>query len=149
MDEGWDISVDHLWSAGFLWEQQSLPKSDRIPAYPFPNSEPLDDWLRRNKPDVVISKSEFVIPVFESMGRHVPDDIAFIDIFLENNDTKYAGVKQSYNAVGALAVEILAGQMQQNRRGIQPIPTQTCVEGIWYDGASLPDRNTVRQSVQA
>jgi LacI family transcriptional regulator len=149
MDEGWDISVDHLWSAGFLWEQQSLPKSDRIPAYLFPNSEPLDDWLRRNKPDVVISKSEFVIPVFESMGRHVPDDIAFIDIFLENNDTKYAGVKQSYNAVGALAVEILAGQMQQNRRGIQPIPTQTCVEGIWYDGASLPDRNTVRQSVQA
>lgn len=149
MDEGWDITVDHLWSAGFLWEQQTLPKSERIPAYLFPNEQPLEDWLRHMKPEVVISKGEFVLPAFASMGLRVPDDVAFVDLFLEHADGNYAGVKQSYAAVGALAIEILAGQMQQNRRGIQPIATQTCVEGIWCEGASLPDRNKVARSVGA
>lgn len=144
MDEGWDITVDHLWSAGFLWEQQTLSVEDRIAPYLLPQAEPLEEWIRREKPEVIISKAEFVFPVFESMGLRVPGDIAFIDIFLENNDGRFAGVKQSYAAVGALAIEMLAGQMQQNRRGIPPIATQTCVEGIWFEGASLPERQAVK-----
>jgi LacI family transcriptional regulator len=138
MDEGWDITVDRLWSAGFLWEQQLLPARDRLPAYLFPNEEPLEDWVRRVRPEVIISKGEFVLPTLEEMGLRVPEDIAFVDIFLEHGDGQTAGVKQSYTAVGALAIEMLAGQMQQNRRGIPLVPTQTCVEGIWFDGASLP-----------
>ena len=138
MDEGWDISVDRLWSAGFLWEQQSVAPEDRIPPYLFPREQPLDDWLREQRPQVVISKREFIQPTLKAMGWRIPQDIAFADIFLDDFSGKTAGVRQNHNTVGGLAVEMLAGLLQHNKRGVPEIPTTTYVEGTWFDGKSLP-----------
>lgn len=138
MDEGWDITVDHLWSAGFLWEQQKIPARDRIPAYLFPNKEPLDQWIRRTRPQVIISKREFVMPILEQMRLKVPQDIAFVDLFLDDFSGKSAGVRQNHSVIGAHAVAMLDGLLQHNIRGVPEIPTTTYVEGTWFDGASCP-----------
>ena len=45
MHRGWDHSVDHLWSAGFLCEQQNLAEGDRIPRFLFPAAEPVEAWI--------------------------------------------------------------------------------------------------------
>lgn len=141
MDEGWDITVDRLWSAGFLWEQQSVAAADRIPPYLFPQAEPLRAWLETHRPEVLISKAEFIQPVLKQLGWRVPQDIAFADLFLEEFSGKTAGVRQNHETVGALAVEMLAGLLQHNKRGIPEIPTTTYVEGTWFDGRSLPTRD--------
>jgi len=140
MDDGWDITVDRLWSAGFLWEQQALAPEHRIAPYMFPREESFQDWVARHRPEVIISKSEFVLPALKAIGLRVPRDVAFVDIFLEDFSGKTAGVRQNHRTVGALAVEMLAGQMQQNKRGIPEIPTVTYVEGTWFDGRTLPTR---------
>lgn len=140
MDDGWDITVDRLWSAGFLWEQQALDPKDRIVPYMFPQKESFEEWFRRHRPQVVISKAEFVLPAMKAMGVRIPRDAAFVDIFLEDVSGRTAGVRQNHGRVGALAVEMLAGQMQQNKRGVPEIPTVTYVEGTWFDGRTLPPR---------
>ena len=140
MDEGWDITVDHLYRAGYLWEQQALAPADRLPPYLIPNKEPLADWLRRNKPDVVIGKASFVNDTFKQLGLRIPKDLGFVDIFLDDASGKTAGVIQNHKEVGRLAIELLAGQLQQNKYGIPPIPTTTYVEGTWSEGSSLPAR---------
>lgn len=140
MDEGWDISVDHLYRAGFLWEQQKLAAADRLPPFLIPNKESLADWLRRHQPDALIGKTEFVLPTFKETGLRIPKDLAFVDIFLDDLSGKTAGVIQNHKEVGRLAIEILAGQLQQNKYGIPTIPTTTYVEGTWLDGRSLPPK---------
>lgn len=140
MDEGWDITVDHLYQAGFLWEQQALDPADRISPFLLPNKESLADWLRRNKPDVLIGKTEFVTATFKEMGLRIPKDLAFVDIFLDDLSGKTAGVIQNHKEVGRLAIELLAGQLQQNKYGVPTIPTTTYVEGSWADGRSLPSK---------
>jgi LacI family transcriptional regulator len=151
MDEGWDITVDRLWSAGFLWEQQGLAPQDRIPPYLFPQTQPLDEWIRQHRPDVILSKRDFVQPALNTLGWKVPRDIAFADIFLDDFSGKTAGVRQNHETVGALAVEMLAGLLQHNKRGVPQIPTTTYVEGTWFDGRSLPAMNaiTVDEEAQA
>ena len=72
------------------------------------------------------------------MGLKVPRDVAFVDIFLDRPDGKVAGVQQNHTTVGALAVEILAGQLQHNKFGVPAIPTTTYVEGTWWAGATCP-----------
>ncbi len=143
MDEGWDITVDRLWSAGFLWEQQMLAPEDRIPPYLLPQEKPLQDWIREYRPEVIISKREFVQNALKTLGWRVPHDIAFADIFLDDFSGKTAGVRQNHETVGALAVEMLAGLLQHNKRGVPEIPTTTYVEGTWFDGRSLPVLNQV------
>lgn len=140
MDDGWDITVDRLWSAGFLWEQQALKPEERIAPYMLPQEEPFSAWFERNRPEAIISKAEFVIPQFKALGLRVPRDVGFVDIFLDDTTGRTAGVRQNHATVGALAVEMLAGQLQQNKRGVPEIPTTTFVEGTWFDGRTLPRR---------
>jgi len=138
IDEGWDISVDQLLRAGFFWEQQKLRAKDRLPPYLLPNRVSFEQWYRKYRPEVVISKAEFVLPQFKELGLRVPRDVKFVDIFLEDCSGGWAGVRQNHETVGALAVELLAGQLQHNKYGIPEIPTTTYVEGTWFDGASCP-----------
>lgn len=158
MHRGWDHSVDHLWSAGFLCEQQTLAPEHHIPMFIFPAAEPVEAWIneskaevvapsstfnawfKKHRPEVIISKASFVQPRFAELGLRVPHDVAFADVFLENFDGSTAGVRQNHATVGELAVEILAGQLQHNKYGVPEIPTTTFVEGTWFDGASCPSR---------
>jgi LacI family transcriptional regulator len=158
MHRGWDHAVDHLWTAGCLCEQQTLLAKERIPPHLFPDLNPVErwlnegksdvlpdvepfaKWLERYKPEVILSKASFVLPIFKKLGLRVPKDIAFVDLFLEEFKGETAGVRQNHEAVGALAVELLAGQLQHNKFGVPEIPTTTYVEGTWFDGASCPPR---------
>ena len=86
------------------------------------------------------SSSSFVLPIFRKLGLKIPRDLAFVDVFLEQTDGITAGVRQNHETVGAVAVEILAGQLQHNKFGVPEIPTTTFVEGTWFDGLSCPRR---------
>jgi LacI family transcriptional regulator len=100
--------------------------------------DPFKDWLRKYEPEVIISKGSFVLPQLQRLGRRIPADLAFVDVFLTDFTGRTAGVRQNHETVGALAVEILAAQLQHNKFGVPEIPTTTFVEGTWFDGASCP-----------
>ncbi|HET7535565.1 MAG TPA: LacI family DNA-binding transcriptional regulator [Candidatus Didemnitutus sp.] len=152
----WDAFVARAWSGGFLAEQQLLATSDRIPIlyYSTPSStrqqaaisdhavsqEQLSAWLREHRPEVIVSCGPFVKAPLGELGIAIPKDVAFVDIFLEKPDGLTAGVHQNCHRVGELAVEAVAGQLQEHLAGIPTIPTATLVEGTWHDGASLPMR---------
>ena len=97
-------------------------------------------WYKTHRPEVIISKRSFIQPCLDEMGLKIPEDVAFIDLFLEEEelDGSVAGVRQNHHAVGELALEILAGQLHYHKYGIPAIPTRTQVEGTWFDGATCP-----------
>lgn len=154
----WDAVVARAWSAGFLGEQQLLDPTARIPILYFssparPGGEsPFGDqavpagalsaWLRRHRPEVIVSCEPFVRAPLAELGVSIPADIAFVDTFLETPDGATAGVHHNCHRVGELAVEVLAGQLQRHLSGLPAIPTTTLVEGTWHDGASLPARKS-------
>jgi LacI family transcriptional regulator len=165
MHRGWDHAVDHLWTAGFLCEQQNLAARECVPAHIFPEPHPIErwfnennapvvadlptfsKWLHKHQPEVIISKGSFVLPLLKKMGLRIPRDIAFVDVFRDDADTSTAGVRQNHQTVGAVAVEILAGQLQHNKFGVPAIPTTTFVEGTWFDGPSCPTRTPTTAKV--
>lgn len=158
MHRGWDHTVDHLWTAGYLCEQQHLGSKEQLPAHIFPEEHPVERWFNesnapveadfdsfrawytKHRPEVIISKGSFVLPLLERMKLKVPKDVAFVDVFLEEFSGATAGMRQNHKTVGAVAVEMLAGQLQHNKVGIPEIPTTTFVEGTWFDGRSCPAR---------
>ena len=159
MHRGWDHAVDHYWTAGFLCERQHLDESEHVPAHIFPALHPVENWFNehkapvtvdtaefqawftRHRPEVIISKASFVLPALKELGLRVPQDVALVDIFLDDLSGAVAGVRQNHETVGALAVELLAGQLQHSKFGVPEIPTTTFVEGTWFDGATCPPRS--------
>ncbi len=148
----YDSYVNHAWSAGFLASQLQVPEEDRIPLKLFdtkPGSHSgvpvteFEQWRLKHKPEVIISYSEFVKAAFEMLQIQTPNDFAYIDICPETKDGQHAGVFNNCTRVGELAVEILAGQLQQNQIGLPDYPTVTKVEGTWIEGESLPKKECV------
>jgi LacI family transcriptional regulator len=99
----------------------------------------LAQWLKQYRPEVLISHEPYVAPHLAALGVGVPRDLALVEMYLEPNG-RTAGVRHNCVRVGELAVEILAGQLQQYAWGLPPFPTTTLVEGTWFDGGSLPPR---------
>jgi LacI family transcriptional regulator len=161
---GWDHAVDHNWTAGYCGEQEYMPREDRLPVHLFPALHPVErwfnetnplvhaelkpfaKWLDKCQPEVILAKDVYVVPLFEQLGLRIPQDVAFANLLLEEPDGSIAGVRQNHDVVGALAVEILAGQLQHKKFGIPKIATTTFVEGTWFDGASCPPRHAVAAS---
>lgn len=161
---GWDHAVDYNWTGGFLSEQQHLPDADRVPAHVFPPLHPIKrwfnetnasvvadydafaEWFERYRPEVVIAKADYVLPLLERMKCRIPEDVSFVNLFLDEPDGTMAGVRQNHELVGALAVEILAGQLQHKKFGVPTVATTTFVEGTWFDGASCPRLNPAPQA---
>ncbi len=152
MTRPFDDIVRQAWSAGFLVEQQSLRPENRIPIFytaewdatkPVPPDfveEQFAPWLREHRPDVIMSYGPFVQPLLRALQISVPRDVAYVELFLQKTSGETAGVRQNCLRVGEVAVEFLAGQLQQNRMGIPGFPMATLVEGTWFDGASLPPK---------
>ena len=164
MHRGWDHAADHLWSAGFLAAQSQQVASEHVPMHIFPPPEPVEAWMaesknkpvvetpafakwyKKHRPEVIISKLSFVEPALKELGLKVPEDVAVIDLFLEEFDGDIAGVRQNHHAVGEQAVELLAGQLHYHKYGLPEIPTTTQVEGTWFKPVRSVRRSPPRGS---
>lgn len=156
MPRSWDDFVDRAWSCGYLGEQQDFAASEQIPILFYVEEAPaggggegpgdavpvrvFKSWFERYRPEVLISYRPLLLPTLSALGLAVPRDVAYVDIFLNPPDGATAGVRENCFRVGELAVEILAGQLEQHTFGVPELPTATYVEGTWFDGASLPLR---------
>jgi LacI family transcriptional regulator len=154
MHKNWDIAVDRAWSAGYLAEQQTLRPEERLPMLVYPSAGEdaaakrdedvkvpkvvFQKWFTEYQPEVIISYGPFVLPTLAELRIQVPRDVAYVELFLQGAVESTAGVRQNCARVGELAVEILAGKLQQHTVGIPLYSTSTYVEGTWCDGASLP-----------
>lgn len=151
----WDKLTDQVWSAAFHAEQYRCHLKDLVPVLRL--QSPLDDpgeslppheaandaasllrWHRQYRPQVVLGTSPAVFDHLRRSGFRVPEDFAYADLHLAGPDTGLAGVWTQAAKVGELAVEMLAGQLQQNLLGLPAVATVTTVGGSWCDGATLP-----------
>lgn len=152
---GWNASADQAWSAGFFGEQSRLPASDRVPVLLYAPSQScslgpaaagdhpvaasvLEDWISRYRPEVIVSVASFVLGQLKALGLSVPQDVAYVDLQLDDAGSGLSGVRENSERVGEVAIEVLVGHLQQNLCGVPAIATTTLVDGTWREGETLP-----------
>jgi LacI family transcriptional regulator len=139
-----DQLEDHAWSAAFHAEQYRDGIGEPPPVLHLPegagDSATLARWYRACRPDVILGLCPALPELFRQAGLRVPGDVAYADLFLRDAFEVIAGVRTHCDRIGEIAVEMLAGQLEQNNFGLPAVPTVTSVGGEWRDGASLPAR---------
>lgn len=129
------------WHAGFLMASHML--SDLRPAQPlfvhdWRDESGFNRWLRREKPDVIITPgSEAIPPMLERAGLRMPDDIGFAMLACPRLGDAFSGVYQNGKLVGALAIDTLISLLERNERGLPQQATTLMVEGEWNEGRTL------------
>ena len=132
----------HQWEAAHEYQQsRSVPAADRIPTLVVPASGRVDvvrAWLRRHRPQVVLSRSSLVFAAAAAEGLAIPRDLGYVSLnALDDAERNVSGILQHRDLMGATAIDLLNSLLHHNHRGPHDLPLATQVNGTWSDGRTL------------
>lgn len=96
----------------------------------------FSQWLKKNKPDGILTFMNETPAMLRQLGYRIPEDIGVAGTSMDVPVD--AGIDQHSEAIGRIAVESLVAQINLNERGEPTDPSRILVESRWRDGKSLP-----------
>jgi len=134
-----DQRVHHGWLGSYLAGQIPLPRTRRPAPWLFDefSNAGLKTWLRRARPDVVITPTERIWDAIPKLGYDVPGDIGLAHPSVPAPDDGRTGIDENSRAIGAAALDLLSALWQHNERGIPREPHSLLIEGRWVAGRTV------------
>jgi LacI family transcriptional regulator len=130
-----------LFASSFLYYQSKIPEDLHIPILPKPmiSAENTSEWFDRYRPDVIISAGASY-DLLLSIGKRIPQDVAFVSIDVSEAPTDAAGANHRYDLVGMEAFKLLMTSINLNLTGVAETPKTVMVDSHLQQGFTLPDK---------
>src|SRR5471032_2411909 len=129
------------WQAGVVVSSQMLPDLSVAPTLyveDFDNPAPILRWLKKEKPDVIISPGGPVLnDILTHAGWKIPDDIGTVWLACPTLGDPVSGIWQNGRMIGGLAVDTLVSIVERHEHGLPEQATTLMVEGQWNEGRTL------------
>jgi LacI family transcriptional regulator len=140
MDVERDRRTGHNILSHFLWHQSLLPKAQRVAVLFMPEVDrnALARWLRRERPDVVLSMGDEVLTMLEELGHAVPGKIGYLSLSTGSHLARpVSGIDEAPDRIGATAIDLLAAKILHFERGLPDARKLVLIDGVWREGATL------------
>ena len=130
---------------GVLAAQQKLPLPLRLPHLELQHKDAAEDrsllaaWLKKHRPDAVLTDVADMRQRLDAVGAHVPEDVGLASLSILDCDAD-AGIQQNSEEIGRAATQLLISLVHNNERGVPKFGRELLVEGNWVDGSTLPRR---------
>lgn len=137
-----DERSDYNWAAGLSIFNGHIPASRRVPMLSM-KDEKFDEfakWFFRYRPDAIVGLSKNLPEWLARLKLKVPEDVQVAILDKHPTDGEFAGIDQHHEIAGAVAVDMLLGQMYLNECGVPPLSRTMLIEGSWVDGPSAGKR---------
>lgn len=142
----------HRWEAAQHFQQSIyLKRSEQVPDLVIPvdprGSLPtaaVDAWLKRHRPEVVLSPCTEFREAIVASGRTIPGDVAFASLQTQLESTPVAGINQHRDQMGAACIDLLQARLLRSDFGIPGSLSGTTIGGDWVDGPTAPPRRARR-----
>ena len=137
-----DNRADHTYSGALLHYQQTIPPRQRVPLLVIPDNVPsgasaFARWVRKHRPDVIISFDTYVPEWLSGLGLRIPEDVGLVIHDWTDRMTNFAGIHHRRAHVAAAAVDLVATQLMHHEHGIPEVPRQILIPPAWIDGPSI------------
>ncbi len=98
----------------------------------------LEEWLRRERPDAVITAEIKLPDDLIAAGKRVPEDVACVSLACPpDNSRDVAHINENYQKVGAQAVDMIVDAIHRNEFGLPSTRVVHLVDGFWEEGATV------------
>lgn len=134
--------IEHRWLGAFLGYLNRHPEMKPIKPLMLQSLQEsvFASWLKKEKPDVVLSSRAQIMEWVAALGVHVPEELGFCCLNIRLSNYPCAGLDQQPALVGARAIESVIAQIHHNTYGLPEIPCNTTVPARWVDGPTLKRR---------
>jgi LacI family transcriptional regulator len=138
--------------AGFLMAQLDLKPDEQLPLLllatggnPGEDQPKLEWWLKKNKPDAILTELAAVPAMLKNAGYRVPKDIGLATLSIHDGNVD-TGIDQNPEEIGNAAVEMLISLINSSHTGVPKICRELLIEGEWVNGSMLPPRTAPKGS---
>lgn len=130
-----DTKTSNLWRSAYLFYDYEIPKKERVPIHTVHEvSGDLDGWLKKYRPDAIISAGCDFPQDYERAHRKAPPStIAYVNMNIFHADSRSRGIDQDSYEVGRLGCGHLIVMLQRNEVGLPSRPQIMSVEGKWIE----------------
>ena len=134
--------VAHQWEAAHAFEQaRAGPTAETVPTLVVDGAEPrrvICEWLRRHRPDAVISRCDDVLAAAAAARLRVPRNLGYASLNVVDDAPNVSGILQHRDVMGATAVDVLHSLLHRNHRGPHAVAQGTQIDGSWHEGRTAP-----------
>lgn len=137
-----DDRVDHNWLAGYLVERHESPEPTWLPPLVLEawDQRRFSAWIRREKPEAIVTKLPQVLPALRSLGLAVPGEVGLACLSDTHPGDEHTGVDENPRQVGAAAVDFVVGMLHRNERGVPALRYRLLIDGAWIEGVTVRPR---------
>lgn len=141
-----DDRTQNVYSSGMLHYQHGQAGGHVVPLLLFPHNDFSQDealfrrWLKKHRPDVIISFDTHVPGWIHNMGLRIPEDIGLVVHDWMPGMTAWAGIDHRREYIADGAVDLLVMQLMRGERGIPLVPRELCIPPAWVEGPSIRPR---------
>jgi LacI family transcriptional regulator len=129
------------WDGGLLVGRHLIPQfkqAKTLVLEDWEHLEPIAAWLKREKPDVIVSPaSDVLLTHLQRLGLRVPRDIGIASLACPNVNHICSGIWQNGRLLGATAIDNIISMLEYNERGLPEQTRVIMVEGVWNNGQTL------------
>jgi LacI family transcriptional regulator len=141
LESSLDRRVNGRWTAAFLEARNRQGTQRLAPPLLLNQHDPstFERWLKKNKPDAIISVDRFGLKLLETLKLKFPKDIGYATLDVDGVSSDYpdiSGIDQNSHLVGAAAVDMVVSAIHRGQRGIPEHSMRTEIEGTWKSGSS-------------
>ena len=141
LDAGLAERVAHQWEAAHAFEQARFaPPGTVIPPLIVDGTAAqtaIRNWLRRHRPEAVISRCNEVLATAAALKLRVPRDLGYASLNVVDDAPGVSGILQHRDVMGATAVDMLHSLLHRNHRGPHEIAQGTQIDGSWHEGRTV------------
>jgi LacI family transcriptional regulator len=137
------VRVRTRFGAGYLFRQTQLSPHQILPPLLLTDTNSTQDqqqlvaWLKKSKPDAILTDIGPLRDMLAAAGRRVPQDIGLAALSVLDGNAD-AGIDQKSEEIGKAAVQLLISLIHLNERGIPATYREVLIPGRWQDGSTLP-----------
>jgi len=122
------------WSAGFLAHHPLTNRAWDFLAQENPEkTSDLASWIRRRKPDAIVAHG-VIIEILFSQGWLPSPQTTVVLLDSVPNPWGFGGIDQGERVIATNAVDLVAGQLQRNERGVPEHVKMLLYAGRWVPG---------------
>ena len=130
-------------TGAYLQANANLPPANRVrplllkTALDFEDQATVEAWLKREKPDAILSDQAKIMPVLTKAGIRVPEELGLVALSFVNCCAN-ACIDQRGMEIGRTAILELVTLIRNHEQGIPPIAKEILIKSIWAEGDCLP-----------
>lgn len=139
LDDGQNERTDGNNLAAYLVSEAAAQQPLEVPPLhaPYEDVAALGQWLRRHRPDAIVSGAYYVLEMLRHLRIRVPDELGVACPCIPSPDTKLAGIFEDWKSLGEIAVDTVVALLNRGERGAPSQPQRLHVEGPWLRGRTL------------